>query len=350
MTKTMQIMRITHHIRYAFSALAVFAAVVTGCKQEPVEKLAQAVLPSEQILSFDAVSAEPQVLNVYSDGSWMADVDEDWITVTPMSGKGPMEVTVSVNDNVIGGIINMPRKGKVIFRGASVERQGELTVKQAGDTYMGVPELSVTQAIALDDEDAAKIVGATVAAVTASGFVLTDGISNIYVQGAREVAVGDKVTINGARATFQGAPSFLVDEVSARTAGTVEYPDAPDLTEHITAYDGKSVMFVKIHGSLVSGKVSIPPATVQIVDAPAELGLDAVELHKVVLTGYAVGLNLGTLTGYLVVTGFEDKGKDETLIPYPLKWKIRVEGINFSTASFSSTGRVDPVQGLGYIT
>ena len=44
MTKTMQIMRITHHIRYAFSGLLVLATVLTGCKQEPVEQLAQAVL------------------------------------------------------------------------------------------------------------------------------------------------------------------------------------------------------------------------------------------------------------------------------------------------------------------
>lgn len=348
MTKTKQIMKLVHHIACVLAGVLALASL-SGCKQEPVEKLAQAVLPSEALLNFAAESPAEQVINVYSDGSWMADVDQDWITVTPMSGSGPMEVTVSVTPNVSGGVVNAPRKGKIIFRGASVERQGELSVRQAGDSYVGVPELSVTQVIALEDEDVAKIVDATVAAVTTSGFVLTDGTSNLYVQGAREVAVGDKVTINGARATFQGAPSFLVDEVSARTAGTIEYPDAPDLTEHITAYDGKTVMFVKIHGSLVSGKVSIPPATVQVVDAPEALGLDAVDLHKVVLTGYAVGLNMGTLTGYLVVTGFEDQGKDETLIPYPLKWKVRVDGINYSSATFLGTGKIDPVQGLGYI-
>ena len=348
MTKTMQIMRITHHIRYAFSGLLVLATVLTGCKQEPVEQLAQAVLPSEQILNFEAVSPADQVINVYSDGSWMADVDQDWITVTPMSGKGPMEVTVSVTDNVIGGVINMPRKGKVIFRGASIERQGELSIRQAGDTYMGVPELSVTQAIALDNEDVAKIVDATVAAVTASGFVLTDGTSNIYVQGAREVAVGDKVTISGAKASFKGVPSFLVDEVSARTYGTMDYPDAPDMTDNIIAYDGKSILFVKIRGSLVSGKVSVPPATVEVLDAPESLGLEAVDLHKVVLTGYAVGLS-GT-TGYLVVTSFEDRGKDESLVPYPIKWRVRTDDVTYNSASFASTGRIDPVQGLGYIT
>ena len=171
-------MKINYHILAILSGLACLAAL-SACRQEPVEQLAQAVLPSEQILNFEALSAPDQVINIYSDGSWMADVDQDWITVTPMSGKGPMEVTVSVTDNVVGGVVNMPRKGKVIFRGASIERQGELSIRQAGDTYMGVPELSVTQAVALDDEDVAKIVGATVAAVTASGFVLTDGTANI---------------------------------------------------------------------------------------------------------------------------------------------------------------------------
>ena len=94
MIKTMQIMRITHHITCALAGLLALASVLTGCKQEPVEKLAQAVLPSEQLLNFEAVSAPEQVINVYSDGSWMADVDQEWITVTPMSGKGPMEVTM----------------------------------------------------------------------------------------------------------------------------------------------------------------------------------------------------------------------------------------------------------------
>lgn len=341
----MQVMK--NHIICTLAAVLALASFA-GCKQEPVEKLAQAVLPSEQLLTFAAESPVDQVINVYSDGSWMADVDQEWITVTPMSGKGPMEVTVSVTANVSGGVVDAPRKGKIIFRGASVERQGELSVRQAGDSYKGVPELNVTQALALEVEDVAKIVDATVAGVTTSGFVLTDGTSNIYVQGAREVAVGDKVTINGSRAAFKGAPSFLVDEVIAQAAGTMTYPDVPDMTTQILGYDGKSVMYVKIHGSLVSGKVSIKPATVEVVDAPAELGLDAVDLHKVVLTGYAVGL-AGT-TGYLVVTGFEDQGKDETLIPYPLKWKVRTDDIAYTTESFASTGKIDPVQGLGYIT
>ena len=131
-----QIMKTVHHIACALAAVLAFASLA-GCKQEPVEKLAQAVLPSEALLNFDAVSPVEQVINVYSDGSWMADVDQDWITVTPMSGKGPMEVIVSVTANVSGGVVDAPRKGKIIFRGASVERQGELSVRQAGDSYKG---------------------------------------------------------------------------------------------------------------------------------------------------------------------------------------------------------------------
>ena len=332
----------------AILGLSLLGLAFAGCKQEPVEQLAQAVLPAEQVLEFDAVGAEDQILNVYADGSWMADVDQDWITVTPMSGKGAQEVTIHVSDNVSGGVVDMPRRGKIIFRGASIERQGELSIRQKGDTYKGVPEVSVSGVLTMEDEDPAKILHATVAAVTASGFVLTDGTANLYVQGAREVTPGDVVTINGTKATLYCIPSFKVDEVEIESSGTMVYPDAPDMTEHITAYDGKSVQFVKIRGSLVSGRMSVTPATVEVVDPAPSLGLEAVDLHKVALTGYVIGMS-GT-TGYLVVTSFQDNGKDDTLIPYPLKWKIRVSGINFSTASFSSTGRIDPVQGLGYIS
>ena len=331
----------------AILGLSLLGLALAGCKQEPVEQLAQAVLPAEQVLEFEAISAQDQILNIYADGSWMADVDQDWITVTPMSGKGAQEVTIHVSDNVSGGVMDMPRRGKIIFRGASIERQGELTIRQKGDTYKGVPEMSVSGVLTMDDDDPAKILHATVAAVTTSGFVLTDGTANLYVQGARELTPGDVVTINGSKTTLYGIPSFKVDEVEVESTGTMVYPDAPDMTEHITAYDGKSVLFVTVRGSLVSGKMSVTPATVQVVDPDPSLGLDAVDLHKVALTGYVIGMS-GT-TGYLVVTSFRDNGKDDTLIPYPLKWKIRASGINFSTASFSSTGKIDPVQGLGYI-
>ena len=341
-------MKHRYHISLVLTVLPVLAALLSGCKGEPVEKLAQAVLPAEQILTFDAVSAEPQTLNIYADGSWAADVDQDWITVTPASASGPAEVTISVNDNVVGGVINMPRKGKIIFRGASIERQGELTVKQAGDTYMGVQELSVTEVLGLDDEETAKIPNGIVAAVTKTGFVLTDGTSNLYVQGAREVAVGDRVSLNGARATLNGVPSFVVDELSVTSSGTVDYPEAVDMTDQITSYDGKSIFLVKVRGSLVSGKMSVSPATVEVIDPPASLRLDAVDLHKVVLTGYVVGMS--GVTGYLAVTSFEDKGKDDTLIPYPIKWRVRTDDINYSTATFAASGKIDPVKGLGYIT
>ena len=328
--------------------LPVLAAALAGCKQEPVEKLAQAVLPAEQVIEFEAVGAADQVMNIYADGSWMADVDQDWITVSPMSGKGAQEVTISVSDNASGGVVDMPRRGKIIFRGASIERQGELTVRQKGDTYKGVPEMAVSGVLSLEDDDPAKILHATVAAVTTSGFVLTDGTANLYVQGAREVKAGDVVTINGTKATLYGIPSFKVDEVTVESSGEMVYPEAPDMTEQITAYDGKSVQFVKVRGSLISGKMSVKPATVQVVDPDPALNMDAVDLHKVALTGYVIGMS-GT-TGYLVVTSYQDNGKDETLIPYPIKWRVRTSDINYTTASFSSTGRIDPVQGLGYIT
>ena len=83
-----------------------------------------------------------------------------------------------------------------------MERRGSITVQQKGDTYKGVQELTVKEVAVLDDNAVAKIPAAQVAAVTTGGFVLTQDNENLYVQGARDVKVGDMVSLNGSKTTF----------------------------------------------------------------------------------------------------------------------------------------------------
>ena len=333
-------------IRYIITALAALLALA-GCQQPEQDVEARAVATSENLLIFEAQGAAAQTVKVYADGTWAVDTPNDWIHVSPMTGKGMGEVTITVSDNVSGGVVDMPRAGSILIQGGTVERRGSITVRQQGDTYKGVQELTVKEVTVLDDDSVAKIPSAQVAAVTTGGFVLTQDGENLYVQGAREVKVGDMVSLNGSKGTFNNCPTFFVDELTVLSSGTMNYPEAPDITEQIASFQGGSIPYVSLRGSLVNGALKVGPASVVVVDPVDELGLEAVDLHKVVLTGYAVGIN--GATGYLVATAVEDKGADETLVPYPLKWAIGKD-LNYSNATFNNDHpRIDPVQGIGYI-
>ena len=333
-------------IRYIIAGLAALLAL-SGCQQTEKDMEARAVATSENVLVFEAQNAAAQTVKVYADGAWAVDTSEDWIHVDPMSGKGMGEITITVSDNVAGGVIDLPRTGTILVQGGTVERRGNLIIKQLGDTYKGVQELTIKEVTVLDDEAVAKIPSAQVAAVTTGGFVLTQDGENLYVQGTRDVKVGDNVSLNGAKGTFNNCPTFFVDELTVTSSGTMVYPEAPDMTAQIASFEGGSIPYISLQGSLVNGALKVGPASVIVVDPVEELGLDAVDLHRVVLTGYAVGIN--GPTGYMVVTAVEDKGEDETLVPYPLKWAIGKD-LNYSNATFNNDHpRIDPVQGIGYI-
>lgn len=340
-------MKILNKIRISVLGLAALAFAFAGCCKEE-DSLARAVLTSETSLTFAAKSAEAQTISVYSDGSWTSDAPE-WITVTPSSGNGAGEVSVTVSDNITGGVMDTPRTGKVIFRGSSIERQGVLSVTQLGDTYKGVKEMTVSEAAALEDKAVAKIPDAQVVAVTTKGFIITDGTTNLYAIGAKDVKVGDNVSMNGAKAIENGFPAFAVDEVVVNSNADVTYPEAKDITSELDAYKSDIREFITVSGSLIGNKLKVAGAYTKVIilDAPESLGLAGVDLHKVVLKGYFSGRSSNLLN--LVVVSVTDNGKDDSLIPYPVKYLIRQEGLINFKETFPKEGKVEPMLGLGYI-
>jgi hypothetical protein len=195
-------------IRYIIAALAALLAL-SGCQQREQDMEARAVATSENVLVFEARGAAAQTVQVYADGTWAVDTPDEWIHVSPMSGKGMGEITITVSDNVSGGVIDLPRTGSVLVQGGTVERRGSLIIKQLGDTYKGVQELTVKEVCVLDDEAVAKIPSAQVAAVTTGGFVLTQDGENLYVQGARDVKVGDECLPERRQGHLQQLSDFL---------------------------------------------------------------------------------------------------------------------------------------------
>ena len=132
--------------KFINTALALAASLVlaAGCQEEQ-SPVATAVQTKETSLVFAAQNPEPQIINVFADGEWVADVSEDWIEINPMRGDKNTEVTVTViSDNVdADGKLNAPRKAVLTFMGNSDIRKGVVYVTQKGDTYSNPNEYTV---------------------------------------------------------------------------------------------------------------------------------------------------------------------------------------------------------------
>ncbi|MCR5408230.1 MAG: BACON domain-containing protein [Bacteroidales bacterium] len=330
------------------SIAAVAAGVLlAGCQQTEQDTEARAVAAGETYLVFESRNAAEQEVPVYADGDWAVDVDSEWIEVSPMTGTGMGSITVKVTDNLAtGGVDNLPRKGTITIQGGTALRNAVITVYQNGDTYFGVKEYTLAELADLDDETVGKLSNMDVVAVTKGGFILEQSGKRVFVQGAREVKAGDVVSLNGKKKTIYGNPGFEVDEVQVLQSKEIVYPTATDMTAQLGSYDG-SILFCALKGSLVNGVLKVGSASVQILDPIDALGMDAVDLHKVTVSGYAVGKSGST--GYFVAVSVADEGADESLVPYPLKWAIGKD-LNYSNATFNNDNpRIDPVQGIGYI-
>ena len=339
----MQIMKLN---KILLTLAAVVAGVfLNGCQQKEQESEARAVATSENYVTFVSTGAESQVINVYADGVWNVDVDSDWISVTPMKGNGHGEITISVKDNATGSTIDRPRDGKIIVQGKYASRQSAVIVHQDGDTYYGVQTYTLSQLASLDDGSVGKVSQAQVVALTKSGAVLQDESGYIYAIGT-DMKVGDNLSFNGAKTTLYGGAAFEIDEVAIHGNTEVKYAEATDMTSQIAKYEG-GVMYLQLRGSLVNGVLKVGEANVEIVDPVKSLELSSVDLHKVAVTGFAVGLSGST--GYLVATAVEDEGPDETLVPYPLRWAMGKD-LNYSNATWNNDHpRAEPIQGIGYI-
>ena len=103
-------------LKYTYRTLILVALLVTfGSCEEEGSSLSRAVLASASSLNFEGTSSAPQTITVYADADWVTEVPE-WITVTPATGTGVMDVTISVTDNLRGGALDNPRKAVVVFK------------------------------------------------------------------------------------------------------------------------------------------------------------------------------------------------------------------------------------------
>ena len=301
-------------------ALGLFlaSAALVGCKEE-IDPAANAVMTESPSVTFAATNAPEQVVPVYADGEWVADCEADWVTISPMSGNGAVDVTVSVTDNLASdGTVAAPRQANVIFRGKYIERQGELTVYQKGDNYRDAKEMSIADAAVLEDGKFVKIPEAQIVAAAADGIVVKDASALMYVTYKGDVKVGDKVFIAGEKVTNGGIASVIAGQVDILSSAEVSHPSPIDLLANLDPANADKVLYVTVQAGLLGRNLQFEtsvPVSVTLLDPVAGgVDLDAVNMHNVKLEAYFVGLNGTTVN--LVVTNVEDLGLNDDLKAY----------------------------------
>lgn len=307
-------MRIIKYFMKSIAVAFVAAMTITSCTQEE-DSVAKAVLASVEYMTFAATDAPAQTITVYSDGDWTVDAPE-WITVSPASGTGTVEgVTVSVADNIRDGKEDLPRRDTVQIHGNILRSYANIIVSQLGDKYRDASSVTVSQVAGVSDGNYIIVPDAQVVAVNANGMFISDGTTNVYVEGTADVTVGDNISFNGIKATDNGAVKVSdIDALVVKSNSEVTYPAATDLTSAIASYNGARGEFVSISGivSVEGGAYVVTPVgaeggkTLTVVAPAASMNFAALNGHNVDLTGYV--LNCEDAAVSVVAASVKDNG------------------------------------------
>lgn len=305
-------------INYTMSFLLLtFVSFLGGCNDEE-STLSKAILASAGTLNFEANGASDKIITVYADADWASEVP-DWITVSPATGSGTMDVTISVTGNMRNGAVDNPRKASVVFKGSTLASRAEVIISQNGDKYRDCREYTLDELVALTDETVVSVPEITITAVTTAGFIVADTQNrvNMYMLStdAVSVSVGDKVSVKGTKLTDSQAFAYVeCDEVNVDSKGNaVSYPEATDITDKVDTYTSVSRDFITVSGILNGSNVTVEGAdySVAVTDAPGSLNLAPLNGHKVAVTGYFAGVAAPVVK--VMAVSVEDRGVVEVI-------------------------------------
>lgn len=331
-------------LKIAAATLA-FGSLLASCQEEE-STVAKAVLGDVSSMTFSAKNPAAQTVTVYSDGDWHTTAPE-WISVDPATGNGTTLVTVTANENVDAGGMLEPRKDTLIISGNTLASRLIIIVNQEGDAYRKAEHLTVDKIAALDDGKAYILDEATVAAVTTAGFVASNGTANVYIKSSESVTVGDVVSVKAVKGS-------AADEVTVKSSGTFDYPEALNLNESIASYTASSMDYVVVNGVVAGGNLLVTvdetEYSVKQVDCPDELSISKLNGNKVQLTGYTNGL-LGSNMFGILTTAVKDNGP--AVVPRPekllyAKWRFTATTMTAYQDFFGGTaGKLDKEAGDG---
>lgn len=291
--------------KYSFILAAAAALLpLIGCEDESISE-SKAILVGESEINLPAI-ATSRTMTVYADGTWQADVTDTWLSVSPTSGQGTMDITVTAEEN----FAEEAREASLIIKGASTLEDVIVPVTQKMDRFRDVTAQTVTEALSLKAEDRAKLSECQIVAQGKNGFVVSDGTSDIYVVGSdNTLSLGCRLTLTGDVAQLNGINVVNLEDAFFVSEGTVEYPAAAkDLTAEAAYAPGK-VEYVSISAVYATGdKLSIDGKQVATLYEPTE-DYSAIVDHNTSFTGYYLGEDK---KGHLILAvSYEDLGKAE---------------------------------------
>ena len=301
-------------------------------------------------LTFEAIDATPQAFNIISQGVWTVEAPE-WVTTDVKTGwAGQSSITVSVADNVIGEQMQLPRTDTLKIKGTDMYAHYYVIIKQLGDTYLGATEGTVSNAVALEAGRGFGLQESQVVAIATTGFVVTDGTSNIYIDATASVKVGDKVTLKGLRSTYNGMPSLTeCENLTITSSATAQHTTQKDLSTGIAAYKATSIEYVAVKGAtlIATQVIATDGGILSFHNAPESFNVTSLNAHYVDLYGYYISKDASGNGPFVVLTSIEDKGVNEN-VKLPVKWAASSN--DYPKWSSKTVGYIEPVEGFGQIS
>lgn len=307
------------NIKHYMMAVLVMMSVcfMSSCKDDDGDSMSKAVLASASSLTFQGTGAASQIITVYSDAKWVADVPE-WVTVSPVMGTaGATEVTISVPDNIRGGALDNPRKADVVFRGNTLASRAAVTVNQLGDNYRDCKDYIVEQIYGVEDETYMSVSNALVVSKTTNGCVITnsDYKGYMYVETAEPVEVGDNVSLMAQKLSDgQKLAYIMAEDVTINSKNNaINMPEPLDITAKLSDYTSAKREYVAVEGVLSGNVVTVNGASLSLsfVDVPDAVDVASLNGHIVKARGFFAGVASPFTRMHL--EGLEDLGEAQTI-------------------------------------
>lgn len=162
-------------------------------------------------LTFDAAEGQ-SVINIISNQSWTATIDQDWASINMTHGTGNATIVVSVKQ----------------FKQIMGSRTAKVTVN-AGTIAQ---EIAIVQTVPVNTDDPGNFV---IEEIFFTGNVLADGVNNDSGDGDQYI----KITNNSYGTLYADGLTFVVstlDSQTASTGATWVYPELPDSIAFSAAY------------------------------------------------------------------------------------------------------------------
>ncbi len=295
------------------AVLALAGIAFTACDDDAVPQ-AKAVLCSVFQLNFGSNDAEGQEVKVVSDAEWHISECPEWVSVTPDHGSGTTFVTISVAPNYEGNTELNPRRGKLVFRGATKLSEAEVVIMQSGDAFYNVVPISIAEIEAKDNDQYVISNGLTVVAATTGGYIATDGTDFLNVKTTQSVEAGDVVSVLGQKqADSNGFVYVVAMEVNPSTEAASATPEATDITANLDSFKSNKYQMVKVNGIVDGNNISVTDMnyTVVATETSKDIKMSDYDGHMVNVTALYCGTAAPAVN--VIVVSVEDLGVFETL-------------------------------------